>query len=101
MENETKKYDDATIALIDARCKSNTHRLDDVEKHQEALDSLATSVKVLASREERVESDVKEIKADVKELAARPVKRWDGIVDKVLYAIIGAFVTWLLYGGAA
>ena len=101
MENETKKYDDAAIALIDARCKSNTHRLDDVEKHQETLDSLAASVKVLASREERVESDVKEIKADVKELAARPVKRWDGIVDKVLYAIIGAFVTWLFYGGAA
>ena len=101
MENETKKYDAAAIALIDARCKSNTHRLDDVEKHQETLDSLAASVRVLASREERVESDVKEIKADVKELAARPVKRWDGIVDKVLYAIIGAFVTWLLYGGAA
>ena len=44
MENETKKYDDAAIALIDARCKSNTHRLDDVEKHQETLDSLARDV---------------------------------------------------------
>ena len=100
MEND-RKYDDATIALIDARSKSNTHRLDDIEKHQEALDSLASSVKVLASREERVESDVKEIKSDVKELAARPSKRWDGIVDKLLAALVGAFVTWLLYGGAA
>lgn len=100
MENDRKKYDDAAIALIDARSKSNTHRLDDIEKHQEALDSLASSVKVLASREERVESDVKEIKSDVKELAARPSKRWDGIVDKLLAALVGAFVTWLLYGGA-
>jgi len=100
MENE-KKYDDAFIASLDVRCKSNTHRLDDVERHQEALDSLAASVKVLASREERVESDVKEIKSDVKELAARPSKRWDGIVDKLLAALVGAFVTWLLYGGAA
>ena len=100
MENE-KKYDDAFIASLDARCKSNTRRLDDVERHQEALDSLAASVKVLASREERVESDVKEIKSDVKELAARPSKRWDGVVDKLLVALVGAFVTWLLYGGAA
>ena len=102
MENDNRKtYDDAAIALIDARSKSNTHRIDDVEKHQEVLDSLATSVKVLASREERMESDVKEIKADVKELAAKPSKRWDGMVDKLLAALIGAAMAWLLTGGAA
>ena len=89
---------DAKLAELEQRAKRNTHRLNDVEKRQDTLDSLAASVKVLAMREERVESDVK---ADVKVLAAKPAKRWDGIVDKVLYAIIGAFVTWLLYGGAA
>lgn len=59
-----------------------------------------TPVKVLATREERVEKDVKEIKADVKELTSRPAQRWNGLIDKVLYAIIGAFLAWLLTGGA-
>ena len=48
MEN-TKHYDDADIALIDARCKSNTHRINGLQEHQTALDRLATSVEVLAT----------------------------------------------------
>ncbi len=91
---------DAKIAELEQRAKSNTHRLNDVEKRQDTLDSLAASVKVLATREERVENDVKEIKADVKELASRPAKRWESVVEKVVAALVGAFVAWVLAGGA-
>ena len=91
---------DAKLAELEQRAKSNTHRLNDVEKRQDTLDSLAASVKVLAMREERVESDVKEIKADVKDIASRPAKRWEGIVEKLIAALVGAFVAWVLAGGA-
>ena len=91
---------DAKLAELEQRAKSNTHRLNDVEKRQDTLDSLASSVKVLAMREERVESDVKEIKADVKDIASRPAKRWEGIVEKLIAALVGAFVAWVLAGGA-
>ena len=91
---------DAKLAELEQRAKSNTHRLNDVEKRQDTLDSLAASVKVLALREERVESDVKEIKADVKDIASRPAKRWEGIVEKLIAALVGAFVAWVLAGGA-
>ena len=91
---------DAKLAELEQRAKSNTHRLNDVEKRQDTLDSLAASVKVLAMREERVESDVKEIKADVKDIASRPAKRWEGIVEKLIPALVGAFVAWVLAGGA-
>lgn len=46
MDN-AKHYDDTAIALIDARCKSNTHRINELQEHQTALDRLATSVEVL------------------------------------------------------
>ena len=47
---------------VEQRAKSNTHRLDDQEKRIDNIEDLTTSVKVLATREERVEKDVKEIK---------------------------------------
>ena len=83
------------LASLDQRCKSNTHRLDEVEKRQDNLDKLAASVSLLAEREERVETDVKEIKTDVKALAEKPGKRWDAIVDKIIMLTLGAVMAYL------
>ena len=84
------------LSKVEARAESNTRRLNEMEKRQDDLESLATSVSALAAREERVESDVKEIKHDVKELAAKPAKRWDGMVDKLIAALVGAFLAWMI-----
>ncbi|MBR2132328.1 MAG: hypothetical protein IJ955_07290, partial [Oscillospiraceae bacterium] len=78
------------------RSKSNTKRLDEVEKRQNNLDELVGTVKVLAIREENVETDVKEIKADVKSLKDLPGKRWNSVVEKVLLVVVGMVVTFLL-----
>lgn len=80
------------LTEVEARSKSNTHRLEKVEKRQDTLDKLATAVEVLASREKSVETDVKEIKADVKTITEKSGKRWDGIVDKALWLLIGAAI---------
>lgn len=100
MDNE-KHYDDAEIALLDARSKSNTHRINELQEHQSALDKLATSVEVLATKQETVEGDVKEIKEDVKTITGKAGKRWDSVVDKLLAALVGAFVAWIIAGGVA
>lgn len=84
------------LTEVEERSKSNTHRLDEVEKRQDNLDKLATSVSLLAEREERVESDVKEIKSDVKALAEKPAKRYDSLVDKVVWAVAAAVIAFLL-----
>ena len=84
------------LTEVEARSKSNTKRLEDVEKRQNDLDDLVSTVKVLADREERVEDDVKEIKGDVKEIKAKPGKRWEGIIDKVIFTVVGAIVTYAL-----
>lgn len=84
------------LTEVESRSKSNTRRIDEIEIRQNNLDDLVSTVRVLADREERVEDDVKEIKGDVKEIKAKPGKRWEGIVDKILYTIAGAVVTYLL-----
>ena len=84
------------LTEVEARSKSNTKRLDDMEKRQNDLDELVSTVKVLAVREENVENDVKEIKNDVKSIKDKPGKRWDAIVDKVVWAILAAVIAFLL-----
>lgn len=84
------------LTEVEERSKSNTHRLDEVERRQDNLDRLATSVSLLAEREERVESDVKEIKCDVKSLAEKPGKRYDSLVDKVVWAVLAAVIAFIL-----
>ena len=84
------------LTEVEERSKSNMHRLDDLEKRQDNLDELVSTVKVLAVKEEQVESDVKEIKNDVKTLTLKPAKRWDGLVDKVIMTLTAALIGFLL-----
>jgi hypothetical protein len=84
------------LTEAEALSRSNAHRLDDVERRQDNLDELVSTVKVLANREEAVENDVKEIKADVKCLASKPGKKWDNLMDKLFWAVAGGLVTFAL-----
>ena len=67
-----------------------------IEHRLTELDDLVTTVKVLATREENVESDVKEIKRDVKDMASKSGKRWDELVDKIIWAIAAAVVGFVI-----
>ena len=84
------------LTEVEERSKSNAHRLDEVEKRQDNLDELVSTVKVLAVREENVETDVKEIKNDVKSLTSKPGKRWDSLVDKIVITIAAAIIGFIL-----
>lgn len=84
------------LTQVEERAKSNSKRLNEVEKRQDNLDELIGTVKVLAVREENVESDVKEIKSDVKSLTGKSGKRWDSLVDKILLTIAAAVVGFFL-----
>ena len=77
------------------RSKSNTKRIDDLEKRQDNLDDLVSTVKVLAVREENVENDVREIKSDVKSLTAKPAQRWDNLVNKIIAVMVGAVLGYI------
>ena len=76
------------LTEVEGRSKSNTHRLDEMEKRQDNLDELVGTVKLLAFREEAVEKDVKEIKSDVKSLASKPAKRWDSLVNQLITIVV-------------
>lgn len=84
------------ITEIEERSKSNSHRIDSLEKRQDDLDELVGTVKVLAIREENVENDVKEIKSDVKSLTGKSGKLWDGMIENIIMLIVAAVVGFVL-----
>lgn len=84
------------LTETEQRTKSNTKRLDKVEKWQADFGDLISTVKVLADREARVEKDVGEIKEAVQEIREKPGKRWEGVIDKIVFTVIGGVVTFLL-----
>ena len=84
------------LTEVEARSKSNSHRIDDLEKRQDNLDELVSTVKVLAVREENVETDVKEIKSDVKSLAGKPAKRWEAIVSTIITTVVAAILGFMM-----
>ena len=86
----------AQIASLDARCKSNTHRINDLEADNKALHQLATSVEVLATKQETIEENVNEIKTDVKSLKALPGSRWEGRIKTAVTTIVAALVGYAL-----
>lgn len=84
------------LTEVEERSKSNSHRLDDVEKRQDNLDNLVATVGVLATKEESIEKTVDEVRCDVKTLVNKPAKRMDSIIDKIIMTIIGAVLGYIL-----
>jgi hypothetical protein len=84
------------LTTVEDRSKSNTHRLDEIEKRQDNLDELVGTVKVLADREKRVEDDVKEIKTDVKNISSKPAKRWEALVTQGISILVAAIAGFIL-----
>lgn len=84
------------LVETEARSKSNTHRLDEMDEKVDTLNRLATAVEVMATEQKHQTETMAEIKTDVNTLGTKvdaiekkPAKRWDGMVDKFLYGLVG------------
>jgi len=84
------------LTEVDQRGKSNTHRIDKLETATSAINELATSIKVMVTKQDTLAEKVDGLTDSVKELECKPGKRWDGLVEKLIWAIAAAVVGFLL-----
>lgn len=84
------------LTEVEERSKSNSHRLDKLEESTEAINRLATSMEVMAERQEQVVETVGKLDTKVTALEEKPAKRWDSLVDKIVWAIAAAFIGFVL-----
>lgn len=83
------------LTAVEQSCKSNGHRLDKLEKSTAVLNRLATSMEVMASRQEQVAESVEKLDSKVTALERKPMKRIDGLLDKIIWAICAAVLSFV------
>lgn len=84
------------LTQVEQRSKSNTHRLEKLEESTEAINRLATSMEVMVNKQEQVAETVEKLDGKVTALEQKPAKRVDGLVDKIIWAVCAAVITFLL-----
>ena len=91
------------LTAVEERAKSNTHRIDKLEKSTDAINRLATSMEVMAERQQHsveaidtLGATVTKLDSKVTAIEQKPAKRWDGMIDKAIGAAVGVFIAYLL-----
>ena len=79
------------------RSERNEGRIKKLEGESAALHKLATSSAVMAEQLKTMNESLSKLTAKVETLEGKPVKRFEWISNKVLWAIIGAVVAFLLH----
>ena len=94
---EAEKIDiEHRLTEVEQRSKSNTKRIDAVEKNQEILTDLAAGVKVLGTKMETLTGTVTKLDGKVDALESKPGKRYDALVEKAIWAVVAAVIAFLL-----
>ncbi len=84
------------LTAVEQACKSNGHRLDRLETSTAVLNRLATSMEVMASRQEQMAESVEKLDGKVTAMERKPLKRMDGLLDKIIWAVCAAVISFLL-----
>lgn len=87
---------ESRLTAVEQRSKSNTHRLEKLEKSTEAINKLATSMEIMVTKQEQVAETVEKLDGKVTAMETKPVKRVDSLVDKIIWAVCAAVLTFIL-----
>lgn len=88
------------IAENTQRSKSNSHRIDELEKNGELLHKMVTALEVLATQQKSVADQVDKIDAKVTRLEQTPLRRISAIVGYIIAALCSAAAGAVFAGGS-
>lgn len=74
----------------------NEGRIKKLEEENGTLHSLATSVAVMAEQMKQMNTSMTSLTEEVEEMKEKPGKRWDALIDKILWGVAGAFLAYFL-----
>lgn len=81
------------------RSVRNEGRIKKLEDGQDSIRSLATSVAVMAEQMKTMNTNVNTLSGKVDELEQKPAKRWDSIVEKIIWAVLSVLIGIMLGQG--
>ena len=83
------------LVECEQRSKSNTKRIDRLEENYDALNKLTTSVEVMATKMDSMSKSLDQVNSRLSDQEAKPGKRWEAVVEKVIFLVIGAVIAFL------
>lgn len=86
------------LPRIEALETESAHNKDAHKEFYARLDASHTSVAVIEERLNQIKDDTEDIKTALQEVRDKPGRRWDGMVDKAIWAVCAAVIAWLLRG---
>ena len=89
-----------SIAENTQRSKSNSHRIDDLEKNAELLNKMVTALEVLATQQRAVADHVEKIDSKVTRLEETPLKKIYAILGYIIAALCSAAAGAVFAGGS-
>lgn len=81
---------------IDALERANNRHADTHKEFYERLRDLEKWQGVQNERYNNIDDKLDDLTSMVKEIAAKPGKRWDGVVDKAVWSVCAAVIAFLL-----
>jgi hypothetical protein len=78
------------------RSLRNEGRIKKLEGENAVLHQLATSVAVMAEQMKTMNKSVTALTGEVEEMKEKPGKRWEGLVDKIIWAVAAALLGFVL-----
>lgn len=74
----------------------NEGRIKKLEAESKTLHDLATSVAVMAEQLKRMNTNVSTLTSEMEHIKEKPAKRWDDLVDKIIWAVAAALIGFIL-----
>lgn len=87
------------IAENTQRSKSNSHRIDDLEKNGELLNKMVTALEVMATQQKNVAEKVERIDSKVTRLEQAPIKKIWTLIGYLVAALCSAAAGAIFSGG--
>lgn len=84
------------VPRIEALERDSEHNKEAHKDFYARLESSHTNVALIEERMSQIKADTEEIKETVQEIKDKPARRWDGIVEKAIWAIVAAVIAFLL-----
>lgn len=84
---------------VEERSKGNARRIETLEKKVDDLDDVVGVLQAMKRDLEYLTASVNETRSDVKEIKEKPAKRWNALVEKILWGVVSAVLTFLLARG--
>lgn len=90
--------EDVALKLQETTDRSirNEGRIKKLEEENGTLHSLATSVAVMAEQMKQMNQSVSTLTEEMEEMKVKPAKRWDAIVEKIIFGLVGACLAYIL-----